>query len=135
MCVNHTPVVILLNSILPRSTEQLVFIEGTKVGRGGEKRTRFKVRRPGFKPSLLCPHGLQPSRLLSPWDFLGKNTGVGCHSFSRGSSSPRDRTHVSCIGKWILYYLSHQESPTTRAKKTSGPWLLYLFLIYNTSIQ
>ena len=25
------------------------------------------------------PHGLQPTRLLSPWDFLGKSTGVGCH--------------------------------------------------------
>ena len=25
------------------------------------------------------PHGLQPSRLLRPWDFPGKNTGVGCH--------------------------------------------------------
>ena len=25
------------------------------------------------------PHGLQPTRLLHPWDFLGKSTGVGCH--------------------------------------------------------
>ena len=25
------------------------------------------------------PHGLQPSRLLHPWDFPGKSTGVGCH--------------------------------------------------------
>ena len=25
------------------------------------------------------PHGLQPTRLLPPWDFPGKNTGVGCH--------------------------------------------------------
>ena len=25
------------------------------------------------------PHGLQPTRLLRPWDFLGKSTGVGCH--------------------------------------------------------
>ena len=25
------------------------------------------------------PHGLQPSRLLCPWDFPGKSTGVGCH--------------------------------------------------------
>ena len=25
------------------------------------------------------PHGLQPTRLLSPWDFPGKSTGVGCH--------------------------------------------------------
>ena len=24
-------------------------------------------------------HGLRPSRLLRPWDFPGKSTGVGCH--------------------------------------------------------
>ena len=27
----------------------------------------------------LLPHGLQPTRFLCPWDFPGKNTGVGCH--------------------------------------------------------
>ena len=27
------------------------------------------------------PHGLQPTRLLRPWDFPGKSTGVGCHCF------------------------------------------------------
>ena len=25
------------------------------------------------------PHRLQPTRLLHPWDFPGKSTGVGCH--------------------------------------------------------
>ena len=25
------------------------------------------------------PHGLQPSRLLRPWEFPGKSTGGGCH--------------------------------------------------------
>ena len=25
------------------------------------------------------PHGLQPTRLLRPWDFPGKSSGVGCH--------------------------------------------------------
>ena len=25
------------------------------------------------------PHGLQPTKLLGPWDFPGKNTRVGCH--------------------------------------------------------
>ena len=25
------------------------------------------------------PHGLQPTRLLCPWDFPSKGTGVGCH--------------------------------------------------------
>ena len=27
----------------------------------------------------LRPHGLQLTRLLRPWDFPGKSTGVGCH--------------------------------------------------------
>ena len=31
------------------------------------------------------PHGLQPSRLLCPWDFPGKSTGVGCHCLLRDS--------------------------------------------------
>ena len=29
------------------------------------------------------PHGLQPSRLLYPWDFPGRSTGVGCHCLLR----------------------------------------------------
>ena len=29
------------------------------------------------------PHGLQPTRLPHPWDFPGKNTGVGCHHLLR----------------------------------------------------
>ena len=28
---------------------------------------------------LFAPHGLQPTRLLRPWDFPSKSTGVGCH--------------------------------------------------------
>ena len=27
----------------------------------------------------LQPHGLQPPRLLRPWNFPGKSSGVGCH--------------------------------------------------------
>ena len=30
-------------------------------------------------PSCLQPHGLQPTRLLCPWDFPGKDTGIGPH--------------------------------------------------------
>ena len=29
------------------------------------------------------PHGLQPTRLLRPWDFPSKSTGVGCHCLLR----------------------------------------------------
>ena len=32
----------------------------------------------------LQPRGLQPTGLLCPWDFPGKNTGVGCHFLLQG---------------------------------------------------
>ena len=34
--------------------------------------------------SSLQPRGLQPAKLLCPWDFPGKNTGVGCHFLLQG---------------------------------------------------
>ena len=34
------------------------------------------------------PHGLQPTRLLCPWDSPGKNTGVGCHCLRFMVKSP-----------------------------------------------
>ena len=35
---------------------------------------------------LCVTHGLQPARLLCPWDPLGKKTGVGCHALLQGIS-------------------------------------------------
>jgi len=32
----------------------------------------------------LQPHRLLPTSLLYPWDFPGKNTGVGCHFLLQG---------------------------------------------------
>ena len=32
----------------------------------------------------LQPHGLQPTRLFCPWNFPGKNTGLGCHFLLQG---------------------------------------------------
>ena len=46
-------------------------------------------------------HGILQARLLE-W---------GAIPFYRGSSRPRDQTRVSCIGRRILYHLSHQKSP------------------------
>ena len=53
---------------------------------------------------FLQPHGLQPARLLGPWDFLGKNTGVGCHSLLQGIFPTRglDLSLLHC--RWILYH-------------------------------
>ena len=52
-------------------------------------------------PTLLQPHGLQHTRLLCPWDFPGKNTGVGCHFLLQGIFLTQGLNlgllHVSCI--------------------------------------
>ena len=61
----------------------------------------------------LQPHGLQPARLLCPWDFPDKDTGEGCHVSSRGSSRPRDLTSVSpvsFVGRQILYHCTAWEA-------------------------
>ena len=34
--------------------------------------------------SSFWSHGLEPTRLLCPWDSPGKNTGVGCHALFQG---------------------------------------------------
>ena len=44
----------------------------------------------------LRPHALYPTRLLHPWDSPGKILEWATNSSSRGSSLPRDQTHVSC---------------------------------------
>ena len=41
------------------------------------------------------PHGLRPTRLLHPWDFPGKSTGVGCHCLLPNSYE------LSVIINWI----------------------------------
>ena len=42
------------------------------------------------------PHGLQPSRLLRPWDFPGKSTGVGCHCLLHDILSHMYRASMLC---------------------------------------
>ena len=44
----------------------------------------------------LRPHGPQPTRLLCPWDFPGKNTGVGCQTLLHGIFPTRWSNPVSC---------------------------------------
>ena len=85
---------------------------------------------------LHCGHGSEASsgqyrnkwwlliRNMTWWDLIFKSSQWGCHdgvmgtiSFSRVSSQLRGWTHVSCINRWILYYLSHQRNPSKRLFK------------------
>ena len=46
----------------------------------------------------LRPHGLYPNRLLHPWDFPGKNTGVGCHFLLQCHLRMTSKTTGTCSG-------------------------------------
>ena len=66
----------------------------------------------------LWPRGLWSSRLLHPWGFPGKNTGVGCRFllqeiFPMQGSNP-GLPHC----RQTLYHLSHQGSPNCKWKVT-----------------
>ena len=64
--------------------------------------------------TLCDPYGLYPTRLLCPWDFSGKNTGVGCHFLLQGIFPTQGLNLGFLLCRQILYHLSHQGSPTIR---------------------
>ena len=57
------------------------------------------------------PHGLQPTRLLCPWNSSGKNTGEGCHSLFQGIFLTQRLNLGFLHCRQILYHLSHQGRP------------------------
>ena len=49
----------------------------------------------------LWPIGLQPARLLCPCNFLGKNTGMGCHFLLQGVFLTQGANpHLLCLLHW-----------------------------------
>ena len=54
-----------------------------------------------FSPPGTSVHGILQERILE-WVAI---------SFSRGSSRPRDQTHISCTGRQILYHWATWEAP------------------------
>ena len=59
----------------------------------------------------LQPHGLQLARLLCPWDYPGKSTGVGRNFLLQVIFPHRERTQGSPALQADSLPLSHQESP------------------------
>ena len=53
-------------------------------------------------PDSSWPHGLQPTRLLRPWDFPGKSTGVGCHCLLLQHSKYKNNNFYSNIFDLVL---------------------------------
>ena len=71
-----------------------------------------------------CPTLSDPldTRLLCPWNSLGKNTGVGCHSFLQGIFPTQGLNPGLLHCRWILYQLSQQGSPGAASGKEPACW-------------
>ena len=79
----------------------LYFIQGIKHPRGLCSVTQLCP--------TLWPHKLQPVRLLWPWNFPGRNTGVGCHFLlQRIFRTQGSNQHFLCQ---VPYHWCHQRSP------------------------
>ena len=60
---------------------------------------------------MLQAHGLKTARLLCPWDFSGKNSGVGCHSLLQGIF-PTQESNPRLLHRWAdSLPLRHLGSP------------------------
>ena len=50
---------------------------------------------------LFATHGLWPARFLCPWDFPGKNAGVGCHFLLQGIFLTQESIpHIMSLLHW-----------------------------------
>ena len=76
------------------------------------------------------PHGLQPTRLLRPWDFPGKSTGVGRHCLLRllrlNSNNGEQSEHCFAHSRYsnilivMLQLLMIMKRPKGRKKEKRG---------------
>ena len=75
----------------------------------------------------LPPNRLQPTRLLCPWDFPSKNTGVGCCSLLQGIFQTEGSypcfLHLLHY-RWIIYLWATREALTIRDCNNKGQRLV-----------
>ena len=73
--------------------------------------------------TLCDPMDCKPTRLLCPWDFPGKNTGVGCH-FLLQEIFPTQGLNPGLLHcRQTLYHLSHQGGIVIKLCRTLvTPW-------------
>ena len=60
---------------------------------------------------FATPRIVACTKLLCPWDFQGKSTGVGCHFLLQGIFPTQGSNPGLSHCRQTLYHLSHQESP------------------------
>ena len=73
----------------------------------------------------LGHHGPQSTRPLHPWDFPGKNTGVGCHFLLQGIFPTQGLNPGLRHCRLMLYRLNHQGNPTDCPQFSTSHLLLF----------
>ena len=68
---------------------------------------------------LFQPYGLEPARLLCPWDSPGKNTGVGCHALQGIFPTQGSIPYLLCLLHW-------QAGSLPLAPPGKSPWCPFL---------
>ena len=108
-----------MTSVLIRGANTQIQTQGERTH---EDLARECVGRSVMSDSLQT-HGLQPTRLLCPFDFPGKNTRVGCPCLLQGIFQIQGLNPGLLHCRQILFHLSHQESPGregSNAKECQG---------------
>ena len=83
-----------------------------------------------FSHIWLVPCGLQPVRLLCPWDYSGKNTAADCHEIFQGNHpDPEIEPSASCVfaPQADSLPLSHQGSPYLSVSASGKSRIAYSF--------
>ena len=75
----------------------------------------------------LWPHGLQPARLLCPWDSPGKNTAVGCHFLLQGIfSNQGSNPHLLHLLHWQADHLQLSHLGSLRQRTVELRYLRFI---------
>ena len=90
-------------------------------------KSTMKVKSLSRVRSFVTPWAVACTRLLRPWDFLGKSTGVGCHFLLQGIFLTQGSNPGLPHCRQMLYHLSHLGSPKSTIvnikNSCSYPWL------------
>ena len=87
----------------------------------GSRQRVYAVLSHSVVSNPLQPRGLQPTRLLCPWDSPGKNAGVGCHFLLQGTFLTQG-SNPSVL---------HWQADSSPQSHQGSPYLHKLLLLFN----